>query len=143
MTGRALYMDESAYLQMTAHGRESLPREACGILSGVDGYAMRCRPLANESLFSHSFFVSEKNTAHVLHQIEQCRETPLAVYHTHPVTQAVPSSLDVRHHADPAVFMVIVSYKQNIEARVYRIDSGTYKEVPLFRGKGRPSAGTL
>jgi proteasome lid subunit RPN8/RPN11 len=99
--------------------RAELPNECCGILAGrlldasgkplaiVD--ATHCFPLVNEAA-SPREFLSEANCLFAAHR--QMRDLGLeivAIYHSHPATQAVPSATDRQRHYYPDVMSLILS----------------------------------
>ncbi len=95
------------------HAIESYPIEACGYLGkerGVIASQYRLRN-ANESKEHFSFDPEEQfNT---VRRIRENKETPGAVYHSHPETEARPSPEDIKLAFDPDILYIIVSLKHN------------------------------
>ncbi|MFD2046660.1 Mov34/MPN/PAD-1 family protein [Ornithinibacillus salinisoli] len=104
-------LSQSIYEKMVENGREKIPYEACGLLSGNGDFVRSVWPLDNEVRSKSRYFVSEQEVDKVIRKIMQLEEQVLAIYHTHPTTAPVPSRFDLINHPDTKVNMVIISYK--------------------------------
>lgn len=110
---------------MVAHARAELPNECCGLVSGqwpvVSGQesaaraplvtAERCYPLVNE-LASPTDYLSEPKT--MFRAVKDMRGRDLeivAVYHSHPTSDPVPSRKDVERNYLGKVVHFIISLK--------------------------------
>ena len=95
--------------EMFAHGRAEAPLEACGYLAAKDGVICRSIAMRNmdRSPVHYSMDPTEQFAA-----MRRCRAEGLrimAVYHSHPETEAFPSAEDIRLAYDPGLSYVIVS----------------------------------
>ncbi|MFC7785301.1 Mov34/MPN/PAD-1 family protein [Rossellomorea sp. GCM10028870] len=114
---------------MIDHGKRSLPYEACGILSGNQKVVKSIWKLQNELQSDRRFFISRSVIENTLIQIEELNQEVLAIYHTHPTTSPKPSYYDIRSHTDPAVMMVIVSFKTSPpQTKWYKVTNGNVNE---------------
>ncbi|WP_194287339.1 Mov34/MPN/PAD-1 family protein [Gracilibacillus oryzae] len=107
-----ILFSKGIFNEMIQHGMECIPYEACGLLSGKENHVITIWPLKNERKSQKQFFVSEKIVEQTLKEIEKSGEFLQAIYHTHPTTSPIPSSVDLANHADENIAMVIISYKQ-------------------------------
>ncbi|WP_179107304.1 Mov34/MPN/PAD-1 family protein [Sediminibacillus massiliensis] len=124
-----LFVSESVYQEMLEHGRDNLPYEACGLLSGNGSRINHFWPLVNEIQSASRFFIKKETVEKNIKKIDHLEEQVLAIYHTHPTTAPVPSSYDLLHHPDENISMVIISYKTETPiARCYFIQGSTYDE---------------
>lgn len=124
-----IYISKKIYDQMIEHGRNTLPYEACGLLSGNNNYICSWWPLWNEAQSTKRFYVSKDVVEHTIRDIDLQNEHVIAIYHTHPLTKPIPSKYDILHHIDEAVKMVIISYRTILPiAKCYSISKATYEE---------------
>lgn len=126
-------INTALYNELLNHGKQCLPFEACGFLAGTGDIVKSLWRLQNEWQSDRRFFVSKRNVEAALQKIETAQQEVLAIYHTHPSTNPVPSQYDILHHPDPNVKMVIVSYKEpTATLRGYKISRNHYTECPIF-----------
>ena len=130
---------------MIAHCRREDPLECCGILGGVPPRVLSLHPLRNIAASETRYTADPKELiqAHVWLR-EQDREI-LAIYHSHPRWEAVPSATDVSQNYWGDMPRIIVSLLSDPpDVRVWRLNPHSFQELPwkLVRPTGEP-AGTL
>ena len=94
---------------IVAHGEREAPLEACGYLAAKDGIICKSIAMKNVDASPVHYSMDPKEQFGVA---RSCREEGYAiraVYHTHPETEAYPSSEDIRLAYDPGLSYVIVS----------------------------------
>jgi len=107
-----LIIPRAIYDAMLAHARADLPAECCGLLGGkveADvGRVTQHFPLVNE-LASPTEFESEPKSRFAAHKAMRAAGTDiLAVYHSHPTSDPVPSRRDrERSYSDQVVNLII------------------------------------
>ncbi|KAB7705983.1 peptidase [Bacillus aerolatus] len=132
MKSKAFGIPLSIYNEMVQHGLEELPYEACGILSGRVRKAETIWKLENEKKSRNRYFVGEATVSAVLNKINGNGEMPIAIYHTHPAAEAIPSHIDIEFHPHPDVYMIIISYQQKTPvARCFFVAEKKYQELAL------------
>jgi len=114
-----LLLTRQLYDEMIAQARAELPNECCGLLAGRivesgparHGLVVRCYPLINAAASPteylsepYSMFAAEKSRRQ--EQLEF-----LAVYHSHPTSDPVPSRMDRERNYSPDVMNLIISLK--------------------------------
>lgn len=123
----ALYVDRVVIDEIVAHCRHEYPHEACGIVAGAGGIARRVYPLANVSPDPlRRYLIDAKEQKAVVQTMRAVGETPMAVFHSHPRTDAHPSDVDIDMAYDPQLTHIIVSLAgPEPEVRAFRIDRAT------------------
>lgn len=91
------------YEQMVRHSLEGRPNEACGVLAGVDGKAVRFYPMRNAEESPVVYRFDEKQQLEVFNEVEEQGWDLLAFFHSHTHTEAYPSPTDLAnaHWRDP------------------------------------------
>ncbi|MCC2250671.1 Mov34/MPN/PAD-1 family protein [Virgibacillus sp. AGTR] len=133
MNCKQIIIPLSIHNQMVEHGVSTLPYEACGLLAGNQTNVQSIWQLKNECKSDRRFFVSKHNVERTLNRINEEKQDVLAIYHSHPFTAPIPSTLDMINHPDTDIKMIIISFKRGSPTvRWYRIRDTNYEEC-LFR----------
>jgi proteasome lid subunit RPN8/RPN11 len=96
--------------EIIAHARAETPRECCGLIAGRDGDARHLYRLTNVAPGNVFYEIDPRQ----LYELE-FRELPgrgwevLAVYHSHPASEAYPSKTDVALAFWPEALYLICS----------------------------------
>lgn len=107
---RSLCILRSAWLQVIAHCRRELPREACGILAGRGRTALRAIALPNASGTPEREYLADPESLYAaLCEVEERGEQMLAIYHSHPQGPPNLSSRDLEQAFWPQALQVVVS----------------------------------
>jgi proteasome lid subunit RPN8/RPN11 len=120
--------------RILAHARDAYPNESCGILAGRDSVPSHIYPVKNTDpdprirylMDTREQFWIFKNMRHNGLQL-------VAIYHSHPHTDAYPSPTDVKLAYYPDAYYILTSLQepQNPSFRVYRILDGKITEEPI------------
>lgn len=129
-----LHIPEAIHQQMLEHARAELPNECVGMLIGSsDGQVSEYLPLENE-LKSPTRFLTEPRS--MLRAEKRCRELKLqvlAIFHSHPTSQAIPSKYDVADHYSSEVMCLILSLTDTFTPlRGWWIVEGNSKEGEII-----------
>jgi proteasome lid subunit RPN8/RPN11 len=96
--------------QLIAHARRDAPHEACGVIAGKDGRALAIFPLTNVAREPRTQYNADP---HELLSAFQAMDTHnwehLAIYHSHPATEAYPSATDVARAFYPDTIYILIS----------------------------------
>lgn len=123
------YIDE-----MIAHARDDVPNEACGIIAGNDGHAVKLYRAINAEASPFRYSVDPKDLLRIHNDVDDNDWSFLAIYHSHTHTEAYPSPTDVRLAVGwPDAYYILVSLmdEPNPVVRAYRIIDGVVTEEPL------------
>jgi proteasome lid subunit RPN8/RPN11 len=136
-----LLLPQRLYDEMIAQARAELPNECCGLLGGriveaaepgapPRGLVERRYPLVNEAASPteylsepYSMFAAEKNRRNDGVEF-------LAVYHSHPTSEPVPSRTDRARNYSPDVMSLIISLKAaDPVVRAWWLTAESYREA--------------
>src|SRR6266545_2475198 len=122
--------------EIVGHGLRELPNEACGLIAGTDGSAVKVFTMRNVDESPTSYRLDPTEQLRVTKEIEETGSELWAISHTH--TEAYPSETD-RDRAQwvqpfyPNVHYVLVSLsdRDNPVVRAFRITDGEVAEEEL------------
>jgi proteasome lid subunit RPN8/RPN11 len=115
-----LRIPRNLFDEMLAHARAEQPNECCGLLAGppiaggataevTERYA-----LINE-LHSPTEFQSEpRSMVHAMRDMRRLGNDMLAIYHSHPTSEPVPSKKDLERNWIPGVMHLIVGVRDGV-----------------------------
>lgn len=124
-----------AYLQdILSHAQEGKPNEVCGLVAGSDGRAIKLyRTTNNDPAPRVRYNVDPLELLNALREMERNHWSLMAIYHSHPATEAYPSATDIGLAYYPEAVYVIVSLAdaESPVVRAFRIADGKVFEEPL------------
>lgn len=137
--GDILRLPRSIYDEIIAHALEAYPEgtlgeEVCGILAGKDGKAELLYRAANVAENrAVRYEVSPHDLLHIFSDMDARNLELVAIYHSHPRTEAYPSPTDRQLAFYPDAFYIIVTLRDrsNPRLRAFRIVEGKVTEVPV------------
>ncbi len=119
----------------------ALPREACGLLAGtadtasVEGAVREVMPLTNveHNPVGCGWRADSREQFRAFQRIDDEGWELLAIYHSHPRSDAYPSDRDIEHALFPDALYVIVSLAEpgSPDVRGFRIAEGTASEEAI------------
>lgn len=132
-----LHIPEAMYEEMVQHARAELPNECVGMLIGfADGTVAEYLPLINE-LKSPTRFLTELYS--MLRAEKRCRQLKLevlAIFHSHPTSEPVPSRYDVADHYSSTVMSLILTLIDNPKPlQGWWIENGVFKRAEVQIGQ--------
>jgi [CysO sulfur-carrier protein]-S-L-cysteine hydrolase len=105
---------------MIDHARTELPNECCGLLAGkiVSGnppmaHAERRLPLVNALASPVEYLSEPRSMFEAVREIDRLGLDMLAVYHSHPTSEPIPSRKDREQSYSPNVVHLIISLKHS------------------------------
>ena len=115
---------------IVAHARRDHPDECCGVVAGRDGVATRMFEMENAERSPTGFVFDSAEWLRVYRDIDDADEEPLAVYHSHTMTEAYPSRTDIRWSATAGFphWLLVSTRTDEPEIRSYIIDDGVVTE---------------
>jgi len=121
---------------MVDHARVEAPNECCGVLGGLDGAAATFYPARNAFESPMRFEIDSGDQIRIMNEIESAGEQLIAVYHSHPKTEAAPSQTDVNLAAwwPGAVWVIASLAGDEPVVRAFTIDGNEVEEVELVVG---------
>lgn len=108
----AITLPQHIYAEIIAHAQAGAPQEVCGILSGRDGLATELVRARNEAANPISEYWMDGQTLLRQFDFEERGEAMIAIYHSHPATEAYPSAVDAANAFYPDAVYLICSLAQ-------------------------------
>ncbi len=130
---------------MIAHCRRDDPLECCGILGGMPPRVLSLHPLRNIDASKTRYTADPKELIQALVWLREQQREILAIYHSHPRWEAVPSATDLTQNYWGEMPRIIVSLLADPpDVRVWRLRPDSFQELPwkLIGPTGEP-AGAL
>lgn len=114
-----LLVPRELYGRMVAQATAELPNECCGLLAGkvvptggageAVGQVVRCYPLVNEAASPVEYCSDPHSMFAAVRDMRRLGLDILAVYHSHPTSDPVPSRTDLARNYGEAVVNLIIS----------------------------------
>jgi proteasome lid subunit RPN8/RPN11 len=119
--------------EIVEHGLREFPNEACGLIAGTDGSAVKVFAMRNMDASPMSYRLDPKEQLEVFDRMDAEGLELFGIYHTHTHTEAYPSETDRRLAFYPEARYVIVSLsdRDKPEVRAFRITDGEVAEEEL------------
>lgn len=116
-----------------SHCRSVYPNEACGLLAGEKGAVKKMYEMTNAEPSPVSYFMDPREQFLAMKEMRRDGLHMVAIYHSHPGSQAYPSGRDVELAFYPDSLYVIIGLSDNNrpEVRAYRIAEGDVREVEI------------
>lgn len=113
-----LHLPRPIHDAVIAHARAELPNECCGLLAGtLDGDAGRVTrhfPIRNDLASPTEYLTNARDMLDASKAIRAAGTEVLAIYHSHPTSDPVPSRTDrQRNYWGESVVHVIVGFAGN------------------------------
>lgn len=116
-----------------AQARAEHPNEACGLLAGNDGTALKHYPMTNAERSPVIYRMEPAEQLKVFNDIDDAGLALVAIYHSHTRSPAYPSATDVSLAYYPEAVYLIVSLADadRPDLRGFKILDGKVQEVDL------------
>lgn len=96
---------------MIAHALEDYPYEVCGLLAGTDARVAHVYRTTNSEKSETRYYMDPREQLRFMQDMDDKGLDLLAIYHSHPKTQAYPSATDVSLAFYPDSLYVILTLK--------------------------------
>lgn len=122
-----------------AHARFHAPEEACGILAGDDhGVVKRVFVMQNADRSETTYMMDSREQFEVFDKIRSEGLQLLAIFHSHPQSEAYPSARDLELAFYPEAYYLIVSLMdEEPVCRAFRIMDGEVRETGFVLSEER------
>lgn len=129
----ALHIPPDRLADLIAQCRAALPYEACGFLAGQDRVVLQVLPVVNERASTTAFRTEPASTFAAFRAMREAGTELLAVYHSHPTSEPIPSPRDLAENTYGTVAWVIVGLS-HIEpvVRAWQLGVSGYHELELI-----------
>jgi len=131
-----LSIPKQFYEAMIAQAQNEHPNECCGLLAGKDGRVTQIYKMTNIQHSPVNYLMDPREQFTAFKDMRKREVELLAIYHSHPHTQAYPSKTDVRLAYYPDAVYLIMSLEDKAKPVLmgYRISqdgAGTIKPEPF------------
>ncbi len=119
--------------EMIEHGLHEFPNEACGLLAGKDGSAVRVFVMRNLDASPVSYRLDPKEQLEVFDRMDEEGLELFGIFHSHTHSEAYPSETDKRLALYPEAryFILSLSDRENPVIRAFQILDGEVTEEEL------------
>lgn len=120
------------------HACAEEPDEACGVILGPIGSdeARRMKPMINAAHSPTFYEFDPIDLLQLYREMDETDEEIVVIYHSHPTSEAHPSSSDVAYAGEPSAHYVLVSAREvifpDVEFRSFRIVDGVVTEEEIL-----------
>ncbi|RMG70161.1 MAG: M67 family peptidase [Nitrospirae bacterium] len=129
---RQLNIPASILSEIIEHAQEGYPEEVCGILAGDDEGINRLFRMTNVEHSPVSYFMDPKEQFQVMKRMRQEGLKMLAIYHSHPDSQAYPSQKDVSlAYYDDVAYIIVSLAEDKPVVRAFEIKEGRVRELQI------------
>lgn len=121
-----------------AQAYAELPNECCGVILGPagSGKAEKLKPMVNAAASPVFYEFAPVDLLSLYRGLDDEDEEIVVVYHSHPTSEAHPSSSDIEYAGEPGAHYVLVSTREeiapNVEFRSFRIIDGAVTEEEVL-----------
>jgi proteasome lid subunit RPN8/RPN11 len=117
---------------LVIHAQRGYPHEVCGILAGTDFLSCRICEMTNIEKSPVSYLMDPAEQFRVFRDIRDRGEKMLAIYHSHPVSEAFPSAKDVSlaFYSEP-LYIIISLMGESPVIKAYSINEEKVEEIFL------------
>ena len=120
--------------RILAHARDTYPNESCGILAGRDSVPSHIYPVKNTDPDPRiRYLMDTQEQFWVFKNMRHNGLELVAIYHSHPHTEAYPSPTDVKLAYYPDAYYLLTSLQdpQNLIIRTFRVQDGKITEEQM------------
>ncbi|MBF0328976.1 MAG: M67 family metallopeptidase [Nitrospirae bacterium] len=127
-----LTISSSIFDQMVGYCRAGLPNEVCGMLAGSDSNVSKLYTMTNTEPSPVSYFMEPSEQFKAIKDIRNNGLSMLAIFHSHPASEAFPSAKDVSlAFYDDAVYVIVSLLREAPAVKAFSIKDGKVKEIEL------------
>ena len=119
--------------QVISHCKSVYPNEACGLLAGDGNIVEKIYRITNIEKSSVSYMMEPEEQFRAMKEMRKDGHKMVAIYHSHPHSQAYPSPVDISlaFYPDPVYLIVGFTDMDNPEVRAFEILEGDVREVEI------------
>ncbi|MCY4105426.1 MAG: M67 family metallopeptidase [Chloroflexi bacterium] len=133
MTARELRLSRTQARALMQEAVAAAPAECCGLLLGVGGTVCRSIALTNVAATPQVEYQADPSELfRALRLADDQQMEVLAIYHSHPQGEPIPSERDIQEaHYPQAAQLIIATRGQAAEMAAWQIVQGVVRAVPL------------
>ena len=115
------------------HAREDVPLECCGLLMGQGNLISHLRRMKNALQSPISYSMEPRALLRFFKELRSLQLIHLGIYHSHPTSEAYPSSVDVEqaYYPDCTYFIASLRNPRSPSVRAFSILDRTVQEKEI------------
>ena len=126
------YIPKDIFDELISHCKDASPNEACGILAGIENKASRIYKMTNIEKSPVSYLMDSKEQFKVMKDIRENNLKMLAIFHSHPSSQAYPSAKDLNlAFYEDSIYIIVSLIESDPAVKGFLIKEGKIKEVAI------------
>lgn len=120
--------------RLVEEARRALPNECCGLLAGAGNRVTRMFPASNALASPTEYEIAPRELFDLFRRLREGKLELVAIYHSHPSGDNVPSKRDLERAYYPEAACVIVSPDASSPnpVRAFRIAEGVWLEREIY-----------
>jgi proteasome lid subunit RPN8/RPN11 len=136
---RRLIIPDALLARVIEHAWAELPKECCGLLAGLiadgDGYAIERATIRNDRASPTGYLTNAHDLFAAYREMRATGTEVLAVYHSHPTSNPVPSRRDVAEntYGETVVHLIVSLSDSEPEVRAWWISESGFREAEWNR----------
>jgi len=129
-------LDGVLFKEIVEHGLREFPNEACGLLAGRDGRAVRFYPMRNADASPVTYRLDAREQLRVFEELDREGLELFGIVHSHTHSEPYPSETDRRQAFYPESLYLILGLadREHPVLRAFRIVEGEVTEEELRIG---------
>ncbi len=127
-----LLIPSAVHVAMVAHCLRESPLECCGVLGGLGRIVDSFYPFRNAKQSETRYEADPSDVIRAVVELRKRGAEFVAIYHSHPKWQAVPSRTDLaeNHYGDlPRIIVSLLD--ETPVVRAWKLCSDSYEEIPV------------
>ncbi len=127
-------IDDVFFKEIAEHGLREFPNEACGLIAGLDGRAVKVFTMRNADASPVSYRLEGKEQLRVFEEMDEEGLELFGIYHSHTHSEAYPSDTDRRlaFYPESRYLILGLADREHPVLRGFRItDDGVVEEEEL------------
>jgi len=129
-------LKKNDYNKIIKHCQQKKPAEACGIMGGEKNKnkarVTKVYLMKNIENSSEHYLMEPDQQFEVFRDLRENDLELVSIFHSHPHTQAVPSTEDLEMANYPeAIYTIISLENKEIDLRAYLINDESYQEISV------------
>ena len=131
-----IQLERSHYDEIVAHCQGEYPNEACGLVAGKEGIAVRVIPMRNADASPATYRLDAEEQFRVFEEMDDDGQDVYGIFHSHTHSEAYPSATDRRQALYPEAHYLILSLQDRSTPllRGFRILDGEVTEEDVMIG---------
>ena len=131
------HLPEVMRSEIIAHARQEKPRECCGVIIGPPGEPTELRRMINTYEGIDFYDIDGLEILKLQEELDEREWELIAVYHSHPVSQARPSARDIEYASLANWVHIICSLEddQNPVVNAFLIEDDIVTVLEILTGK--------